>query len=66
MKNVIIKALRTITEIIISAFVIIGFITAYGAAILQESYKLQPLSAAEIAQAQEPAAGLLWAEDPGK
>lgn len=51
MKKIIIKASRIISEILISAVIIIGFITAYGAAVLQESYKLQPMSAAEIAEA---------------
>lgn len=51
MKKIIIKASRIISEILISAVIIIGFITAYGAAVLQESYKLHPLSSAEIAEA---------------
>ncbi len=66
MKNVFTCIISIITKIIISMFIVAGMLTAYGAAILQESYKLHPLTEAEIMEAQTGTELLSAEQEQGK
>lgn len=51
MKKIIIKLCSTIAKLFLCVLLSAGLIAAYGGAVLQESYKLHPLSSAELAEA---------------
>lgn len=64
MKNTIKNIFMFIMKLFISAFMLLGILAAYGAAVLRESINLYPLTAAELAEiASESEAELLTAEE---
>ena len=65
MKKIIIKLCSTIAKLLLCVLLSAGLIAAYGGAVLQESYKLHPLSSAELAEASGEAQ-LLSLEDLNK
>lgn len=65
MKKIIIKLCSIIAKLFLCVLLSAGLIAAYGGAILQESYKLHPLSSAELAEASGEAQ-LLSLEDLNK